>query len=223
MPAAATRADALRVRLSSASVKHLKAVGTIPGVVVEAVAGRNGPGSGMLRYYAGGLAAWRAPGSETFGQRVDLSAGGTYVVEDGEDLNKFLRVTSYAAFLPPGPAAARVLLQEEFNDGVGGDEVTASEAAAGSVESWTVELLNAGGLGLSNLRIWLDAATAGLEISLDNSNWYAPDSETHADVLIVAGLAAGASQNLYVRRTIASSTPADPDILNLLQFAWNGL
>lgn len=223
MPLVATRADALRARFASVEVKHLKAVGTLPGIVVNAAGGRNGPGAGLMRYYDGGKVAWRAPGSGVFGPQVDVSGGGSFVVEDGSDKNKFLRITSYASFLPAGPAAAQVLLQEEYNDGIGGDEVSAAEASAGSIEIWIVELLNAGTLGLSNLRAWLDASTAGLEISWDGASWVAPNSETHADVLIEPNLAAAASKNLHVRRTIGAGAAADPAILNLLQFAWNGL
>lgn len=223
MPAAATRADALRAIYSSAEVKHLKAVGAFPGVAVNAAGGRNGPGVGMLRFYEGNKAAYRAPGSDTFGPQIALAADGSFVIEDGEDRHKFLRITAYTAFLPPGPQAAQVLLQEEYNEGVGGDEVVAAEASAGSVESWIVGLRNDSGIGLSNLRVWLDAATAGLEISWDGASWVTPTTETHVDVLIHPDLAAGATKNLYIRRTIGAASPADPAVLNLLQFAWSGL
>ena len=48
MPTPATRADSLRVEVSGVEIKHLVAVGTLPGVAVNAVAASNG-GSPKLR------------------------------------------------------------------------------------------------------------------------------------------------------------------------------
>lgn len=223
MPAAATQSDALRVELSSVEVKGLHAAGTLPGVELLFVGHRNGPGQGTLRAVTATSLAWRAPGSANFGGAVEVGAGGSFVLLDGDDPYKHMRVEVYASFLPAGPLEAPVFLQEAFNEGIGGEGVSAAEAAAGDVASWTVELVNASAVALTALRVWLDAATQGLELSWDGASWYAPDSENHADVLAHASLASSASVTLHLRRTIGASAPADPGVLNLIHFAWDSV
>ena len=238
MPAVATRSDALRLQvpLGGAEIRSLHAapVGPIPGVAVLAVAAINGPsgggggsgGAGRVRSYGDGtLLAWRAPGSATFGETVDVSAGGSFLLEDGEDTDKWVRISVDPDWLNPAAAAGDVFLADVYENWVGYFDVTAAQALAGNVQTWSIALKNASGSPIWDLKVWLDSSIAGvngIQISTDNVNWYAPDAEDHADVLEFGDLAAAAVATLYVKRTIPAAAPSDPDVLNWLHCSWDG-
>jgi len=216
------RADGVRIKLASLEIKHLAAVGTLPGVVILQAAARNGPGTGQLQSSSDGTRlAWRAPGSDTFGAAVVCGSDGPYLLEDGEDPNKWLRVQIYASYLASTPRDARVYLGDLFANGPPHDDVTAQEASAGDVTIYSLELVNESAVNISDLRAWIHATVSGLEISDDNATWVNPTTE--ATGLSFGSLASGASKTLWLRRTIAAAAASDAKILTLLHFAWNGL
>jgi len=219
---AGERADSLRAYVSAVEVPHLLAVGGVPGVVPTAAGGKNGPGTGKLRSTLDGTwLSWRAPGSSTFGEAIRCSSDASYVIEDGDDAQKFLRVTVYTSYLI-GPGEADVLLKEAFNT-LGPDDVPAAEASAGAVETVQVDLTNDHTSNHArDVKVWLDAASVDLEISDDNITFVTPTTEGHGDVLTFAAIASGASVPIYVRRTISASASSDTNVLNLLQWAWDG-
>lgn len=223
MAIAVSRSDALRVQYAAVDIKSLKAVGALPGVAILAVLGLNGPGAArLISYENGSKIAWQAPGSATPGNPVVVSAGGQFLLEDGATPDKAVRVQVTPAFLPSGPQAALVIVAEEFHDGLG-DIVTSAEAAAGTIETWAVDLKNASTRGIHTIKLWLDAATVNMDISWDGLSWYTPTSEADANVLTLASLAAGASSTLYLRRTVSAGAKADPEVLNVIRASWLGL
>lgn len=222
MPVAMTHGDALRIETGGQESLHLTAVGTLPGVVVLAAAGRNGPGTGRLRADQDGTRlAWRAPGSATYGTPVVCSPDGLYLLEDGEDPDSWLRIQMRSAYAVPGHAEGRVALGDRWTNAVGHDDVTAGEASAGDVEGYTVTLSNDSTAGLSRVLAWLDAAVSDLEISDDDITYVSPTSEGAA--LGLADIPAGGSITLYLRRTIGAAEPSDPDVLNHLHFSYQGI
>ena len=85
--------DALLIEESAVEVTHLHLIGTIPGVIPLLAAARNGPGSAMLQSTGDGTyIQWRAPGSMTSGTAILCATDGNYLLRDGEDANKWLRV-----------------------------------------------------------------------------------------------------------------------------------
>lgn len=214
MPAAGDNADALRIAVSAVEVRHLTAIGAVPGVVLGLAAARNGPGTGRLRYTSAGL-AWRAPGSSRWGAAVDVSAGGEFLLEDGGDRDKWVRATVHASHLVLS-AEAEVHLADRY--GAWLDDVAAAEAAAGDVEIQTLMLSNAGDATLGNVHAWLAAGTSDLELSGDLANWYTATVE--ADGVSLGDLAPAASVPLYVRRTIAAGAAADPKVLALVRLGF---
>ena len=244
----ATRNDALRIEVASVEVKHLVAVGTIPGVAVLAAAARNGPGIGRLRSTGDGtLLSWKAVGSSTFGPSVDCSANGSYLLEDGEDATKWARVQVYAAHLLAGPTASAVYLSDVYDNAVGHDDVIASEASAGNVETYTLAMKNAGQSTMFDVRVWLDdtggasgargwrdllalllgwhsssgaSARPYIEISDDNITWVQPTDEDTG--LAFGELIGQQSTTLYVRRTTQAGTASSSRILSVLHWAWTG-
>lgn len=221
MPAIATHADALRLEVSDTEIRQLAAAGALPGVSITHAAGRNGPGVGRLQDLGGGGTAirWRAPGSSTYGPAVDVSAGGSFLVEDGEDRSKFLRVAVAATHLSPGPSEARVYLADRYQNGTVDDDVTAAEATAGDVGLYRITCRNASATDLSNLVVWLDAAGDDyLEISVDEAAYSSPTTE--ATALSLGHLLAGEEATLYLKRTIPASTSSDADVLTHLHFAF---
>ena len=223
MPAAATRADAVRLEQDTVEVRQLRAVGTIPGASLLAAGARNAPGTGHLRSTGSGTdLSWKAPGG-SYGGEVDVSAGGDFLLEDGIDPDKWARVNIVVSRLTPSPAEARVLLGDVWENRIVLDDVTAAEASAGDVTTWTVNLKNECAFDVLDLRVWLDPAVSGIEIGKNGADWYAPDSEGHADVLIWDRVAGGGSETLHLRRTIGAGADPATGILNLLKLRWLGL
>jgi len=216
------RADAIRVKRASLEIRHLAAVRTIPGVVILAVAGRNGPGMGRLKSAQDGTRlAWQAPGSSTFGAAIDCTDDGVYLLEDGEDVGKWVRVRVYRDYLAPTPRSARIHLADLYENGPPHDDVTAAEAAAGDVTVYTLQLANDSPKNVSGLTVWLDAATANLEISDDAAAWVDPTSESAG--LVLGNLASGESVTLWLRRTIAPAANSDAEVLTNIHYAFNSL
>lgn len=222
MAIAAQHADALRLEVASVEVDHLTAVQTIPGVVITAAADRNGPGIGWLRSTEDGtLLSWKAPESSNYGSGQPCDADGSYLLEDGDDVSKWVRCQVYVDFLSSQSIEARVFLADIYNNDTAHDDVTASEAAAGNVETWTLTMENAGTLILSFLKVWIDSAVSGLEISDDGASWVSPTTESTA--LEFPDLLPGATDTLHIRRTISAAADSDPDVLNHLHITFSGL
>lgn len=212
------------MRVSGSDVEHLAVVGSVRGIVPLAVAARCGPGTALLACGEPGsprLLQFAAPGG-SLGQAVAVYADGAYVLEDGTDPSKWLRVEVARAWLPDSSAQARLFLADRYNE-VGPDDVDAADAAAGKVETFTLELANVSPDLVRDVRAWLAPSATGLEISTDGTTWYAPTSEVDAHVLAWASIARAASATVYVRRTTAAAVSPAPAILNLVELAWSGL
>lgn len=210
----ASHADSLRITIGGVEVAQLAAVGTLAGVVVRAAAAANGPGVGLLEISAGKL-AWQPPGADGFGPAVAVPTDGEYLVS-GSDAAKWLRVEVYTTHLPATNHSARVELADRYN-GIAGDDVTAAEAAAGSVETFTLTLTNQSAGMASDVRAWLKSAS-GLELSAGGSTWSAPTSEAAA--IGLGDVAPAASLTLYVRRTIAPGASPSPAVLSCLAISF---
>ncbi len=219
MPNANTGPDALVFTLAGTDLVFEYSLGTIPGVIVIFAAGRNGAGAGMLAYLADGTLQYRAPGSDTFGKPVDVSVGGAWIVCDGEDVDKFLRVTVVPAKLPPHAFSAQVLMQVAADNGLGGADVDAAAAAAGQITSWAIGVRNASTKGVHRLLLWIRSGITGYEISPDNATWTAPTSEGTA--LALGSIAAGATSLFYLRRTIAAGAPANIELPSLFDCSFH--
>lgn len=152
-----------------AEVPSLVAVETIPGLRVLAAAGLNGPGKGQLASAANKASlTWQPPGEAAPGAAVTCPTDGTYTLTFGD---KWLQVAILRDWMDAGGAFGPVYLQDLYNNGLASDDVTAAEALAGDVETYSLNLKNAGTDTLQMLRGWLDAETEFLEISNDNATW----------------------------------------------------
>jgi len=215
-------ADSLHALRDAAEVRPLSLAGTVPGVAPLLAAGRNGPGAGRIRWNPTAAALqYQAPDSATWGDPQTATADGTFLLVDGEDASKCVRVAVYTTHLGDAPTEARVLLADRYLNGIPFRDATAAEATAGDVDTYTLTLTNAGTVTVSALVAWLDADTAGLEISDDGATWVTPTTEGTA--LALSDLAPAASATLHARRTIAASADADPDILDLIHLAFDAL
>lgn len=216
----ATRGDALRLKLAGVESQSMVAVGAVPGLAVLAVAGRNGVGVGILKVSGSGTGlAWKAPGSASFGHAQPITADGSFLLEDGDDSDKWIRVAAYTDYLSDGEGV--VYVQDKYNNEVGQDDVTAAEASAGDVTDFSISVHNDSHVILSQVKFWLDASVSGIEISDDDITYVSPTTEGTA--LAMADIPAGGSITLYVRRTIGAGASSDADILNILECKYSGI
>ena len=209
-------------------VESLSVARTLPGVAILAVAARNGPGTGML-LWSGSALRWKAPGSTTAGTPVVIASDGTYLLEDGDDPDKFIRVTTYSDYMPTSEASATVYLRDVFGNGVSHDDVTGAEAEAGTDETYAVMLRNDSNVGLSNVKAWLE--DTGYSIGLvgqykhwlsgDNSSWSQPTTEGTA--IELDDIPAGEAGVLYVKRDLYALLGNYPDVLQHLHFSYDGV
>lgn len=220
-----TRNDGLRLRTQFGSdFGFMRAVGTIAGVVVLGVAARNGPGSGRLIASPAGL-AWQAPGSGIPGPICPIPSDGEYMLEDGADPSMWVRVQAYSAWLGESGEAA-VEIQDSytlFGFGAVSADVPAANAAAGLTSTVGLRLANITPLPVTNVTVWLSPHAKNLTISSDDVMFVAPIAQNDPDALRYAAIAAGASANIIVRRTIAAGSPFNPSVLNFLRYSWTGI
>ena len=214
--------DVLALTGSPVEIQHLRALGTIAGVRVDFVAARNGRGIGVLESLASGTTLrWKGPGSSTFGPSVDVSVDGTYVLRDGDDLDKYVRVTTWSTYLLPVAQSAQVFLADVFTNPLAGADITASEASAGATVTHTVKLENLSVSAIREVKVWLDAGhDSRLSISDDGAAFSQPTTE--ATALDFGQIDGGSAKTLWIKRTIAASTEFDPDILTQLHGSFVG-
>lgn len=218
MPAAATRADSLRFELSAVEVAQVDAVGSIPGLHILHVAAKNGTGIGRLRTSLDGKSAsWRAPGGKSIRTPLDVSLDGSYILEDGDDPDKFVRIQITAAELSGVPIDAEVVLRDLYNNAIASDDVTAAEASAGDQETYAFDLKNDSTDDATDLLVWLDAAVSDIEIK-DGFFWKSPTDE--ASGVGLGSILSGNSIVVDLRRTIGAGATADPAVLTHLHFSF---
>jgi hypothetical protein len=217
MPAVATHADAIRLKVGGVEIAQLANANTIPGVQVLAVAARCGPGRGLLTLDAGQRLTWQSPGATLPGDLVDVSAGGDFLVESW-DAACWVRVHVEAAYLVAGSQAA-VYLADVYDNAIADGDVAAADAAAGVVQTWSITLANNSSQEVQNLRAWLDASVVDITISADGASWVTPTSE--ATAVSLGTLPAAASAMLHVQRTIASDAAPQPRVLSLIHLAFD--
>jgi len=225
MAAVGTRADALGVITSGDVVmQHLRAVGTIPGVLIKRVAARNGPGTGRLLSTLGGRwLHWQAPGSVLLGDGVRCDADGEYLLEDGADPDKWIRVQVAVAHLIPGPVEGLVYLDDRYDNQISGGDYLPGE---GWEPITRVRLRNQSPRTLLDLRVWMTDPYDDFDLALGKvfvGPFYKPTAEDHPDVLVWTSVAPAASKNVYVQWTIVDANAWSPNILTALHFRWESL
>lgn len=191
----------------------LVSAGGVDGVQIAFVAALNGEGRGSLWYEAGGLLRWQAPESETPGAAIDVSAGGTFTLLDGDDEDKFVRVTVDEDFLPTYALQAGVELTAAGENDVAGPRISAADAAAGQVATWQLTVHNADAVhAIADVYFWFEEVTddgPAFELSTNNADWYSPSSEVEAVALMPSvTIAAAGSRTLYLRRTTTAGQAA---------------
>lgn len=217
---ASLHGDSLHLQLAGVSVVSLAAPNVnLAGVVIQEAAGRNTPGQGTLTLNNGSM-SWQADNSTTNGTAASVGAGGVFVLEDGADISRWIRVQTLATYLPTA-AQATVATADSYNP-VGLGDVVAAMAATGGTLTTEFTIKNVGTASLTGGLLWIDTTGSGatvLTVSTDGTNFYAPSSATDSHAMTFS-LAASSSANLWLKRIIAASTPASPAQLNILQASW---
>jgi len=206
----------------SADLTSLVARGGLPGVALDAVAGRNGPGRGYLKLSPAGTSLSWCPPGRTFGTAVDVSAGGTFTL-GGTDPDRWVTVTVTAAQLSAGPLIQRIMLTDAIDTALCSADITAAQAAAGNTADWSILVKNESGATMNNLTVWVPAACEDIEIRKSaGDSWVTPRGDLPAQAAFgTVNLAADATQAVYVQRTIAAGQAAHPARPIVLRCAWD--
>ena len=213
--------DSLRIESAAVEVPCLHVIGSIPGVIPLLAAARNGPGTALLASSQDGTVLhWRAPGSSTYGAGVRCPADGNYLLRDGEDACKWLRVQVDVSELADGPVEAAVTLTDRFGNAIASDDVSAAEASAGDVETYILTLENQSNTILSQLTVWIDPNVSGIAIADDGATWVTPTAR--AAGLVLPDLLPAATDSLHLRRTITAGAESSGSVLTLLHFSFRG-
>lgn len=212
-----TRGDALRLvyqpGVFDILTGFLKCVGTIPGVAPIAAAGICGEGLAAIASHDDGTAlCFRAPGSQTFGPTVAAGVDGDYLLEDGEDKNKWLRVKARAAFLSPTPQEARVFLRIEDSEMVPG-------ATIGGAVNLNLQLQNVSSKKVENVRVW--SPTSGVTFNVFGAGDIVAASE--ATSFLIGAMLAGGVQDLGMILTVPGGTSPNPAAPAELRAKWDSL
>lgn len=222
----------LEWRYSGAALQSLDALDTVGGVEITEVAGRNldaarGAGIGRLEtfYDVDGVlrAAWRGPGSDTFGDAVNVAAGGAFLLADGSDDDAFIRVEVTPDRASDTTASMPVRLVELLNAGATAGNISESDALAGVIQTRTLTLANlSASVALANVRIWLGPDTRFCEVSWNGAAFTAATDPTTSDAAIGSKtITAGSTQNFTLRRTIPAATAATPLETLVIHVSWD--
>jgi hypothetical protein len=186
-------------------------VGTLPGVIVDFVSAVVGPGASLLEFDGIDQLRWTAPGASDAGDWVTIS-GATAVLYAAEYAG-FVRVSIESGFLPPGPAAAKLYLADEYSTDTTPGDVEADDAESGTVRYYEFGVTNLGESTV-DVKLWLGGTSPGtFEVSPDyGGNWYTPTSFETALSLGELPMGSGFMPPPMFRETIAASTAADPAV-----------
>jgi len=114
-----------------------------------------------------------------------------------------------------------IYLTEIYNNEIALPDVTAAEALAGDVSTFSVTIKNDGKVVLSQIGAWMDGTTAlWVQISQDNVAFSAPQSRAAA--LVFPDVKPGDTFTLYIKRTIPANTTYYPRIRTKIYFKWMG-
>ena len=142
---------------SDLEAEELDATGlvNVTGVTIDRAMFRNGEGSGTLSYINGTTSlTWQAPGSASAGDPVDVSLDGTYLIQDGDDVNAALEVTVVAVSLPGSDQNDTITLAF-IKESMGVPTIEGSETAAGVTRYFPIVARNDSGGPLTDVRAWM--------------------------------------------------------------------
>jgi len=179
----------------------IRPVGTISGVAPQRAACMNGEGIATLASHNDGMdICFRAPGSEVFGPAVRCESDADYLLEDGEDKNKWIIVTVKTAFLRPTPQQARVFMRLQD-----GEMVT--EQPPGAVANLSLRVENVSAFKLENVRVWCPTPGAVF--------FFGTPAATEATSISLGTIAAAGQVELDMQLTIPGI--ADPSPAELIE------
>lgn len=222
MPLPRTRSDGLTYDTGAGEIQSLSPLGTIPGVVILHVSGANGVGTGFLRSEGTGgmLLSWKAPGSAVYGAPVNITANADYLLEDGEDRSKWIRIEGHFTLLGP-VIEQRIYLADVYDNQLVSRDVTRLEAFLGHVLLYTIDFTNLSNRIIRRIAFWIDPAVVDLEISHNGSTWVTPTTPATA-LQAWSPMAPVGSIALHLRRTISAGSPSDTDVLNQIHCHFYG-
>jgi len=140
-----------------------------------------------------------------------LTGDGEYLLEDGEDIGRFLRIEAVQSFLKPQAMASRVYLKEVYLNGFAQQDVTAHPTTFQFVV-YSVTMKNYSPHTLKKLLIWVDPDSDVSISSTALGPWSNP--KTEAAGTSFPDLVSGGTDLLYLRVGVSAASNAYAKILN---------
>lgn len=139
--------------LSSTFVKTMKYVpGNVPSnIEIVYVSASNGEGTGGL-VFSGSSASWQAPGSAVAGASVAIANGETKILADGEDAEKYIRISKIST--EASTLIGTLELTYDENNAVVMDNAAEALALAGGFKYRSVGLSNGSAGAVTAVKVW---------------------------------------------------------------------
>ena len=197
MPLVNTHGDAVRVYLTGAasdgdaqanpdlslghyrsstnmeSARGVRVHDPIPNINVLYADRANGIGIGALTATGDDTLAWTPPNGSQ-GSEITILNGASAVIEGAGDRGAFLLIERTSADALFGSAS--VVVTENINNAVGGDNVSSAEALAGDDEYRALMLKNVSSSDVADLSLWID--TLGTQRTSDTAQLAASGADT---------------------------------------------
>lgn len=196
----------IAITVAGSAPANLQAIGTLAGVRIVTAYGVNGPGVGWLQVTAANLLSWRAPNSATYGTAVDVTAGGSFTITDGDDARKALDVSVTADYLPGIATSAAVVLRALYGAGISYLDVSRLQAANGNTREYAIALTKATA-GSVAVKVWIVARLNRYQLKVSGGSYASCYSE---DTALALTLEYGTPAALVAKRTIVAGAPVSP-------------
>jgi len=205
----------------------------LTGITIEHVAYRNGPGTGTLAAVGPATLAYTPPGGSV-GANVTIEPGGRRIIA-GASAEQFVRVyrsatsgdlEGSATFLALDAMAALF------------PHVPSSAALAGQDTALCIALVNVSPVAVVNVAAWLGATSEPLSLATEaptaqpsgfvtdgrdgtvpGLSWSVSPTAA-APLTVVASLASGEYQGLWLRRTLAAGAAAAASLLHRVHWSY---
>ena len=219
-----TRADSLVVRPT----------GSLRGIVLDFVAGANGPGIGALTAIDDDVVAWTPPGGTQGPSATILNGESKVLLGGGLSIYNYVIVRRTSATALSGSLSVQLL--DVINNVIGGSNFSEAESTAGAEHYRALIFENANAGEITLLKVWLDSTATNTRIAFETPTAGAltdkrsagetsiptgltwSSGTTSGTGLSLASLAAGSTVGLWIERAVTPGATAAALLSTIIRY-----